>query len=518
MDVKTPFLNSILCEEVYVSQPDGFVDQDNPNHVYKLKNALYGLKQEPIACPRGIFLNQSKYALDIIKKYGMETSDPVDTPMDSYIALTAFADADHAGCQDTRSTSGSMQLLGDRLNISWQISLPRHWDEKDLNSLSTSLEWETTSSRIMNPLIDAQVALDKALVPIDDRVMISKSNMRIDPSKTQNEATYQVVLDTLKLSHCYNAFLITTDVPEIYMQQFWFTISKIKDSSSNKFKLYNKSYRVGLEVFREVLQIWPRLPKQKFVEPPSHEETVAFIKEIGYKGDLESIIELYTDHMCRPWRTFASIMNRCLSGKTSIDQLGLSRAQILWGMYYKKNVDFVELIWEDVMYQIDNRQTTTTRRANMPYPKFTKAIIQHFIYNDKTISLRNKLFMHMIKDDSVLGRMKFVAKNENYDSDPEPAKKQLEKESQLVFSSKILLLCLRRRHRFRLKSIKVLYVSEVMSSDQESENESWGDSEDDDDDHLYSYMDDISYHILTERLSDVRSRVRSSTLFLQSID
>nr|GEY19360.1 reverse transcriptase domain-containing protein [Tanacetum cinerariifolium] len=50
MDVKTAFLNGNLWEEVYVSQPDGFMDLDNPIHVYKLKKSLYGLKQAPRAC------------------------------------------------------------------------------------------------------------------------------------------------------------------------------------------------------------------------------------------------------------------------------------------------------------------------------------------------------------------------------------------------------------------------------------------------------------------------------------
>nr|GEW62753.1 hypothetical protein [Tanacetum cinerariifolium] len=49
MDVKIPFLNGILHEKVYVSQPDGFVDLENPNHVYKLKKSLYELKQAPRA-------------------------------------------------------------------------------------------------------------------------------------------------------------------------------------------------------------------------------------------------------------------------------------------------------------------------------------------------------------------------------------------------------------------------------------------------------------------------------------
>nr|GEW44935.1 retrovirus-related Pol polyprotein from transposon TNT 1-94 [Tanacetum cinerariifolium] len=135
MDVKTAFLHGSLKEDVYVCQPEGFIDADNPSHVFKLKKALYGLKQAPSAwydelstfvhpnhffkctidpmytqlfsdlmksliemsmmgemtfflglqvnqsrC--GIFFNQSNYALEILKKYGMESCDPVGTPME----------------------------------------------------------------------------------------------------------------------------------------------------------------------------------------------------------------------------------------------------------------------------------------------------------------------------------------------------------------------------------------------------------------------------------------------------
>ncbi|GKD14965.1 hypothetical protein Tco_1199372 [Tanacetum coccineum] len=232
-----------------------------------------------------------------------------------------------------------------------------------------------------------QVALHNALVPLEKRVKIGKRNMRINPAKTQKVHTYQVVLDALALTTCYPAFFFIADVPEIYMHQFWFTINK--HDSSYQFKIGKKRFTLNMEVFREIFQICPRLPNQDFDEHPSDEEIVSFIKELGHKGNIKSITDVVVDQMHQPYRTFASIINKCLSGKiTGLDKMRLSRAQILWGMYYKKNVDFVELLWEDFVFQIDNRDTK--KHEKMYYPRFTKA------------------------DDCVLSTMRFISKSKNF--------------------------------------------------------------------------------------------------------
>ncbi|GJV69771.1 retrovirus-related pol polyprotein from transposon TNT 1-94 [Tanacetum coccineum] len=235
MDVKNAFLHGTLKEDVYVCQPEGFIDADHPSHVYKLKKALYGLKQTPRAwydellkfllhnqffkgtidhtlfirrfdndilmveeemtfflglqvnqSPCGILINQSNYVLEILKKYGMKTCDPIGTPMeikdkldldqtgslvdttkyrsmigalmyltssrpdimhatcfgtvnmglwytkDSGFELTGFSYADYAGCKDTfKSNSGGTQFLGEKL-VSWSSK------KQDCTALSTA--------------------------------------------------------------------------------------------------------------------------------------------------------------------------------------------------------------------------------------------------------------------------------------------------------------------------------------------------------------------------------------------
>nr|GEV10372.1 putative ribonuclease H-like domain-containing protein [Tanacetum cinerariifolium] len=114
MDIKKTFLYGPLKEEVYVNQPDGFVDPHHPDKVYGLKKALYGLKKSPRAwydelstiliskgfskgiqihqSPRGIFINQAKHAQEILIKHGMTSCDSIGTSM-----ATKYLDADLSG-------------------------------------------------------------------------------------------------------------------------------------------------------------------------------------------------------------------------------------------------------------------------------------------------------------------------------------------------------------------------------------------------------------------------------------
>nr|GEU69149.1 retrovirus-related Pol polyprotein from transposon TNT 1-94 [Tanacetum cinerariifolium] len=192
MDVKTAFLNGPLKEEVYVAQPDGFVDPNHPEKVYQHRIALYGLKQAPRAwydelskfltskgftkgtidptlfmirygedillvqiyiddiifgstnpkytkrfeklmhsrfemslmgemkffsglqihqSPRGIFINQAKYTLEILHKHGMDKGQSISTP----IAMKPKLDEDLSGNTvdqtDYRSKIGSLMYL-----------------------------------------------------------------------------------------------------------------------------------------------------------------------------------------------------------------------------------------------------------------------------------------------------------------------------------------------------------------------------------------------------------------------
>ncbi|GKA97296.1 retrovirus-related pol polyprotein from transposon TNT 1-94 [Tanacetum coccineum] len=476
---------------------------DNPSHVYKLKKDLYGLKQAPhawydmlssflisqhfskggvdptlfirharndillvqiyvddiifastnTAIPRGIFINQSKYAFEIVKKYGLHSIDSVDTPMienkkldedlqgkqvdatlyrcmigslmyltasrpdlnygvclcaryqakpiekhlqwakwifrylnktinmglwyskDIDMSLTAYTDVDHTGCQDTRrSTSGSARFLGDKL-VSWsskkQKSTAISSTEAKYIALSSvialccnnvqhsrakniDVRYHFIKEQVENGIVELYLVRTEyqladiftKLLPRERFNILVIVIARIPHGLKPKEDTFQVVLDVLALTPCYPAFLITADVPEVYMHQFWNSV--YKHDTFYRFKIDKKKiFKLTLEVFRDIFQICPK--------------------------------------MHQPWRTFAALINRSLSGKTSaLDKLRLSRIE---NKVYKK-------------------------QENMYYPRFAKVIIHHFLIQDKTLFWRNKIGMHTSKDDYLINTLRFISRKE----------------------------------------------------------------------------------------------------------
>ncbi|GJR70506.1 putative reverse transcriptase domain-containing protein [Tanacetum coccineum] len=208
-------------------------------------------------------------------------------------------------------------------------------------------EQTATGKGTSNPLMAAQqIELDNALVALENRRIIGKCNMRINPGMKPKEPTYQVALDALALTTCYPAFLITAEVPK---------------------------FSVNVKVFRDILNICLRILGQEFDEPPSEEEALSFIPELGHSREIKYIIDVIIDHLHQPWRTFASIINKCLCRK--ID-----------------NID-------------------SKKQDKILYPRFTKKIIYHFLEKDKSNSMRNIMFMHTARDDSLLGTMRFVSRH-----------------------------------------------------------------------------------------------------------
>nr|GEZ10955.1 retrovirus-related Pol polyprotein from transposon TNT 1-94 [Tanacetum cinerariifolium] len=188
MDVKTTFLYGPLKEEVYVNQPDGFVDPYHPDKVYRLKKALYGLKQAPGAwydelfnfliskgffkgiqihqSPRGIFINQAKYAQEILIKH----------------------DSDHAGCLDSRkSTSGGIQFLGGDKLVSWSSK------KQDCTSMSSAeAEYVSLSACcaqviwMRTQLMNYGFHFDKILMYCDSKEAIAISCNPVQHSRTKH--------------------------------------------------------------------------------------------------------------------------------------------------------------------------------------------------------------------------------------------------------------------------------------------------------------------------------------------
>ncbi|GJU42848.1 hypothetical protein Tco_1195805 [Tanacetum coccineum] len=114
-------------------------------------------------------------------------------------------------------------------------------------------------------------------------------------------------------------------------------------------------------------------PSQKFEDPPFEEEILSFIRDLGHTGEIIVLSNVNVNHLHQPWRSFAAIINKCLSGKTTaLESLHLA-------------------------YQVENKNSK--KNNDMYYLRFTKVIVDYFMAKDQEIPRINKMFWHYAKDD-----------------------------------------------------------------------------------------------------------------------
>nr|GEZ64932.1 hypothetical protein [Tanacetum cinerariifolium] len=212
------------------------------------------------------------------------------------------------------------------------------------------------------------------------------------------ESTLQLVYDVLRICPFFKAFLVTADVPEIYMQEFWATATV--HHHTIRFKMDNKKHIVNLESFRDMLHIYPRVHGQTFDEPAFEEEILAFIRFLRHIVPIRTLTDVNINKLYQPWRSFAAIINKCLTGKSSgYDSLRLSQAQILWGLYHKINVDYVYMMWEDFVYQVEHKNQKKSNEMHYPWDDFMFSTIKLVSKHQNTQQFGALLPIEMTNDE-----------------------------------------------------------------------------------------------------------------------
>nr|GFB46445.1 hypothetical protein [Tanacetum cinerariifolium] len=201
----------------------------------------------------------------------------------------------------------------------------------------------------MATTIEQQVALDEAFVSSIKRLRIRKSNFRLPSDIQSKESTLQVVYDVLRSCPFFKAFLVTADVPKIYMQEFWAIV--YVHQHSIRFKLDNKKHIVDLETFWNKLHICPRIPG----------EILEFLRFLGHSAQIRTLTDVNINKPFQPWRSFGAVEHK----------------------NHKKSNE-------------------------MYYPRFTKVIVHHFMSKDLSIPRRNKVNWHYVRDDNIFSTIKVV--------------------------------------------------------------------------------------------------------------
>ncbi|GKB76615.1 hypothetical protein Tco_0943510 [Tanacetum coccineum] len=226
------------------------------------------------------------------------------------------------------------------------------------------------------------------LCPPNKRYDLMDANKKIDFEQVQCPPESKLLTNIIKNHPLRFSIAASSSVPWIYMAQFWHTL---KEDGSK--------YRLTF-----------MLDKKDFVPPPSFLDMVPFYKnELGFTMELKTSSSFKTTGLLQPWQTLCKIFSKCLTTRvTRWDQPPLKIMQLMYCFINNIHVDYTELLWEGLHYSLHHPT------SSIPYPRFTKIIISHYMTNFPKISRhaqdRSVKCSKMINCDSFLYSSKEIQK------------------------------------------------------------------------------------------------------------
>ncbi|GKE03556.1 hypothetical protein Tco_1395574, partial [Tanacetum coccineum] len=261
---------------------------------------------------------------------------------------------------------------------------------------------------------------DEQILPRNKWVPVGKSNCFLDVERTQANPIFKIAVDILKNTNFFKAFTASSTIPTIYIQQFWDTIRFDKDKGYSC-QLDEQRFYLTKSTLREALQL-PQ-DNNNFTPPPNSNTIISFVNDLGYPNVVRTLSGVVTNDMYQPWRALATIINLCLTGKTSaFERPRAPVLQILWGVVNRANIDYAERIWEEftqcihsfIEYMMNLALHMDGKKKVNPLVilgvRFTKLIINH-LQSIHKFHKRLGSLLYLPYEESALGYLKFSFKN-----------------------------------------------------------------------------------------------------------
>nr|GEX63462.1 retrovirus-related Pol polyprotein from transposon TNT 1-94 [Tanacetum cinerariifolium] len=359
------------------------------------------------------------------------------------MALTAYADVDHAGFQDIRSTFGRAQFLGDKL-VSWsskkQKSTAISITEAEYITIAIALccnNVQYSRSKhidIRHHFIQEQV--EKGVVEL---YFVTTDYQLADIfTKALPRERFEFVLSRLVMKNTMADVNVNapadqppTMAPPTHIDDQipphirWVPIVKINCYVDLEKSQSNPIYKIAVDILKDSLQITPVNNNKAFSSPLSSDALINFVNELGYPKLIRNFSNVVTNDMFQPWRALTTIINLSLAGKNSgFERPRAPVLQILWGVVNRAHLDYVERIWEEFTQSIHTfiedkknlaQYTHGKKKVTLiviPSIRFTKLIIYHLQRKHK-LHLRPDSPLHLPNEEPVIGYLKFSAKGTN---------------------------------------------------------------------------------------------------------